>query len=170
MSQTAEARWEQHNEAGCRYFSQGAYSDAEQEFLAAIREATPLGSENLRLASSLSNLGQLKYRQRDLAQAEEYFCRALSIREHALGSDHYGVVQSLNNLATLHYARGELEAAEPMFRRALELTDRHLGREHPDVASALNNLARLYFRQNDFAAAAPLLTRLLALKEAERGP
>lgn len=169
MGHATEASWEQHNEAGCRYFGQGAYADAEQEFLAAIREGTALGAENLRLASSLSNLGQLKYRQRDLAQAETLFLRALTIREHVLGSDHFGVAQSVSNLAVLHYARGELDAAEPLFRRALELSDRHLGRDHPDVAAVLNNLARLYFRRSDFASAAPLLTRLLALKEAERG-
>jgi len=169
MSETIEARWEQHNEAGCRYFGQGAYAEAEQEFAAAIREATALGSESLRLASSLSNLGQLKFRQRDFAEAEQLFRRSLAIRERALGSDHYGVVQSLNNLAMLYYSRGELDAAEPLFRRALDLSERHLGGEHPDVATSLSNLARLLFRRNDFASAAPLLSRLLVLKEAERG-
>ena len=169
MSETTEARWEQHNEAGCRYFGQGAYAEAEQEFAAAIREATALGSESLRLASSLSNLGQLKFRQRDFAEAEQLFRRSLAIRERALGSDHYGVVQSLNNLAMLYYSRGELDAAEPLFRRALDLSERHLGGEHPDVATSLSNLARLLFRRNDFASAAPLLSRLLVLKETERG-
>jgi hypothetical protein len=63
MTDSIESRWEAHNEAGRRYFSQGDFPNAEQAFVAAIREATALGGDNVRLASSLSNLGQLKYKQ-----------------------------------------------------------------------------------------------------------
>jgi tetratricopeptide (TPR) repeat protein len=169
MSDTTETRWERHNEAGRRYFAQGEFGQAEEAFKAAIREATLLGPENLRLAASLSNLGQLKYRQKDLPQAEALFRRSLAIREHVLGADHQGVLQSINNLAALYYARGELEQAEPLFRRALSISETHLGPDHGDVASALNNLARLSFRRSDYAAAAPLLSRLLELKERTLG-
>ena len=144
MTDTIEARWEAHNEAGRRYFSQGDYPNAEQAFVAAIREATALGGDNVRLASSLSNLGQLKYKQKDLAQAEALFRRSLAIRETVLGPEHFGLVQNLNNLAALHYARGELEQAEPLFRRALTISEKALGEDHADVAVTLNNLARLY--------------------------
>ena len=169
MTDTIEARWEAHNEAGRRYFSQGDYPNAEQAFVAAIREATALGGDNVRLASSLSNLGQLKYKQKDLAQAEALFRRSLAIRETVLGPEHFGLVQNLNNLAALHYARGELEQAEPLFRRALTISEKALGEDHADVAVTLNNLARLYFRRNDFKNAAPLLLRLLAIKQEALG-
>ncbi len=169
MTDSIEARWEAHNEAGRRYFSQGDFANAEQAFVAAIREATAIGGDNVRLASSLSNLGQLKYKQKDLAQAEALFRRSLAIRETVLGPEHFGLVQNLNNLAALHYARGELEQAEPLFRRALLISEQALGEAHPDVAVTLNNLARLYFRRNDFKAAAPLLLRLLTIKQEALG-
>jgi tetratricopeptide (TPR) repeat protein len=165
MTDTAEKRWESHNESGRRLFSQGDHAAAEQEFVAAIREATSLGADNVRLASSLSSLGQIKYRQKDLQQAEALFRRALAIRERVLGSDHFSLVQAINNLATLHYSRGELDQAARYFTRALEICDKNLGEKHPDVAVTLNNLARLHFRRNDFVAAAPLLMRLLAIKQ-----
>lgn len=169
MSQTIEARWEQHNEAGRRYFGEGDAIRAEQAFTSAIREAAALGPESLQLASSLSNLGQLKYRQRDFDKAEALFRRSLAIREHALGPDHYGLVQSINNLAALHYAREEFDAAETLFQRALVLSERHFEGDQPDVAVSLNNLARLYFRRNNYEAAAPLLMRLLSIKERAQG-
>jgi len=165
MTETVETRWEGHNENGRRAFTQGDYAQAEQSFIAAIREATLLGADNARLATSLSNLAQLKYRQKDLAQAEALFRRSLAIRERMLGGDHVGLVQNINNLAALHYTRGELAQAEPLFRRALEISDKTLGESHPDVAVTLSNLARLYFRKNDFTSAAPLLLRLLSIKE-----
>lgn len=169
MTDTTESRWEQHNEAGRGYFVRGELAQAEQAFIAAIREATMLGADNLRLAASLSNLGQLKYRQKDFAQAEALFRRSLAIRERVQGPDHYSVVQNINNLAALHFARGELDLAEPLFQRALAVSEKHLGLEHPDVAVCLNNLARLFFRRADHGAAAPLLMRLLTIKERTLG-
>ena len=169
MNDTIETRWEQHNEAGRLSFTDGDYARAEQSFLAAIREATQLGADNVRLASSLSNLGQLKYKQKDFAQAEALFHRALAIRERVLGPEHFGLVQNINNLAALHYARGELDQAEPLFQRALGISQQHLGEAHPDVAVTLNNLARLYFRRNEYASAGPLLARLLTIKEQALG-
>ena len=169
MNDTIETRWEQQNEAGRLSFTDGDFARAEQSFLAAIREATQLGADNVRLASSLSNLGQLKYKQKDFAQAEALFHRALAIRERVLGPEHFGLVQNINNLAALHYARGELDQAEPLFQRALGISQQHLGESHPDVAVTLNNLARLYFRRNEFASAGPLLARLLSIKEQALG-
>ena len=169
MTDTAETRWESHNEEGRRLFSQGDLDAAEREFIAAIREATSLGADNVRLASSLGSLGQIKYRQKDLEQAEALFRRALAIRERVLGADHFSLVQAVNNLATLHYSRGELDQAAAYFARALEICDKNLGEKHPDVAVTLNNLARLHFRRNDFVAAAPLLMRLLAIKQEALG-
>ena len=135
MTDTAETRWESHNEAGRRHFAQGDYAKAEQAFIAAIREASTLGADNVRLASSLSNLGQLKYRQKDLAQAEALFRRSLAMRERVSGPEHLSLVQSLNNLAAIHYGRGELEQAEPLFRRSLQISEKHLGEKHADVSS-----------------------------------
>jgi tetratricopeptide (TPR) repeat protein len=169
MNDTIETRWEQENEAGRLAFTDGDFARAEQSFLAAIREATKLGADNVRLASSLSNLGQLKYKQKDFAQAEALFHRALAIRERVLGPEHFGLVQNINNLAALHYARNELDQAEPLFQRALGISQQHLGEAHPDVAVTLNNLARLYFRRNEYASAGPLLQRLLTIKEQALG-
>ncbi|HEY2896745.1 MAG TPA: tetratricopeptide repeat protein [Gemmatimonadaceae bacterium] len=169
MNDTIETRWEQENEAGRLSFTDGDFARAEQSFLAAIREATKLGADNVRLASSLSNLGQLKYKQKDFAQAEALFHRALAIRERVLGPEHFGLVQNINNLAALHYARNELDQAEPLFQRALGISQQHLGEAHPDVAVTLNNLARLYFRRNEYTSAGPLLERLLSIKEQALG-
>src|SRR5437868_13617867 len=87
MTETTEQRWERHNEGGRRWFAKGDLAQAEQAFIAAIRESMMLGADNLRLASSLSNLGQLKYKQQDFTQAEALFRRSLGIREHALRSE-----------------------------------------------------------------------------------
>lgn len=162
---TTIALWEQHNEAGRLAFSQGDHASAEESFRAAIADAE--GEDSQQLASSLSNLGQLKYQLRDYPVAEELFRRSLDIRERLLGVEHHGLVQTINNLAAVHIARADLEHAEPLFRRALSITERQLGMEHPEVAIFLNNLARLYFKRNAYSQAEPLLLRLLAIKQTQ---
>ena len=158
-------RWEQCNEAGRVFFLQGELARAEESFLAAILEAEGLGADNVRLASSLSNLGQLKYQQRDLAHAERLFRRSLEIRERSLGADHVSVAQNLNNLAALHVARNEHAEAEALLVRALRINEQERGPSHPDVAVTINNLAKLHFKRGAYADAEPLLLRLLALKQ-----
>ena len=165
MSEATTTRWEQYNEAGRLFFLQGDLARAEESFVAAVSEAETLGADNVRLASSLSNLGQLKYQQRDLASAEGLFRRSLDIRERSLGHDHISVAQNLNNLAALHVARNEHAEAEALLVRALHINERERGGSHPDVAVTINNLAKLHFKRGDYASAEPLLLRLLALKQ-----
>lgn len=170
MTETSETRWARLDDAGRKFFTQGDLARAEEAFQAAIRAATGPDADVLQLATSLGNLGQLRYRQRDFDDAESLFKRALELREQAVGAEHLSVVQSINNLAALHYARGDLAQAEPLFRRALSISESHLGDRHPDLAVNLNNLAKLYVRLRDFASAAPLLLRLLSVRESLHGP
>src|SRR5580704_886986 len=100
MSATAASSitWEQYNETGRRLFAEGDLAGAEDAFVAAIAEAERGGGDPLQLASSLGNLAQLKYQQKDHLRAEELFRRSLELREQSLGSDHPSVLTSINNL------------------------------------------------------------------------
>lgn len=164
MTETHTARWEQLNQAGCRYLGSGDFAHADESFKAALVEADQLGPESLHLATTLNNFGQLKYRQREFEQAGDLFRRSLAIRERVLGADHAVVLQSINNLSALYVANGDLTQAEPLLERALTLSQNRLEGAQSDVAVNLNNLARLHFRRNDYQKAEPLLLRLLALK------
>jgi tetratricopeptide (TPR) repeat protein len=156
--------WEQYHEAGRRRFAEGDAAGAEQAFRGAIAEAEQPGGDPLQMASSLSSLGQLKYQQKDYAQAEDCFRRALELREQALGGDHPTVISSINNLAALYVARGALDDAEPLLQRAMAVTIKRVEASQADLAVNLNNLVRLYVKRGDYARAEPMLTQLLAMK------
>jgi tetratricopeptide (TPR) repeat protein len=156
--------WEQYHEAGRRRFAEGDAAGAEQAFRGAIAEAEQPGGDPLQMASSLSSLGQLKYQQKDYAQAEDCFRRALELREHALGGEHPTVISSINNLAALYVARGALDDAEPLLQRAMAVTIKRVEASQADLAVNLNNLVRLYVKRGDYSRAEPMLTQLLAMK------
>jgi tetratricopeptide (TPR) repeat protein len=166
MSATAASSitWEQYNETGRRLFAEGDLAGAEDAFVAAIAEAERGGGDPLQLASSLGNLAQLKYQQKDHLRAEELFRRSLELREQSLGSDHPSVLTSINNLAALYVSRGALDEAEPLLKRAMGASAKRVESAQTDLGVNLNNLARLYFKRGDYRQAEPLLTQLLTLK------
>ena len=166
MSATAASSitWEQYNETGRRLFAEGDLAGAEDAFVAAIAEAERSGGDPLQLASSLGNLAQLKYQQKDHLRAEELFRRSLELREHSLGSDHPSVLTSINNLAALYVSRGALDEAEPLLKRAMGASAKRVESAQTDLCVNLNNLARLYFKRGDYRQAEPLLLQLLTLK------
>ncbi|MEP7064700.1 MAG: tetratricopeptide repeat protein [Gemmatimonadota bacterium] len=163
MAVSTEERWKEHNENGRRHFERAEFAEAEQAYVAALRQATLLG------AVTLTELGQVAFSLRDFQQSESYFRRALTIREQALGTESVDLMQALNDLAAPYYSRGELEQAERLYRRALSIGETQLGELHPDLTVSLSNLARLHQRRADFRAAAPLLGRLFAIKQRSLG-
>ncbi len=165
-SGSPQTSWEQMNETGRRLYGEGNMTGAELAFVAAIEEGERPGSgvDPLRLASSISNLAQLKYQQKDTGHAEELFRRALELREAALGAEHPSVVSSINNLAALYVARGALDEAEPLLLRAMTATSKRLETAQADLSVNINNLVRLYYKRGEYTRAEPLLLQLLATK------
>jgi hypothetical protein len=80
----------------------------------------------------LTSLG--KYRHSALAaygQAEQFFERALAIREKALGPEHPDTAASLSNLAAPLREQRDLAGAWPLYERALAICEKVLGPEQP---------------------------------------
>jgi tetratricopeptide (TPR) repeat protein len=163
MADSPQERWKERNETGRRHFERAEYGEAEQAYIAALRQATLLG------AVTLTELGQVAFSVHDFQRSESYFRRALTIREQAFGKESLDLMQALNDLAAPYYARGELEQAERLFRRALALGEAQLGELDPSLAVTLSNIARLHQRRGDWRTAAPLLGRLLAIKQRALG-
>jgi hypothetical protein len=78
-----------------------------------------LGSQHVDFARTLSGQGELYRAQGKYAQAEQFYQRALAIREQVLGPSHPDVARSLDSLAVLYYAQGKYQQAELLFQRAL---------------------------------------------------
>jgi tetratricopeptide (TPR) repeat protein len=94
--------WDKYDRNGREAAERGHYDEAERSQMAAIKEAEKLGSKNLRLSHSLSELGVVYYEQGKYAKAEALYKRALGIEEELRGSEHTEVAKVLNNLAELY--------------------------------------------------------------------
>ncbi|MEO1086621.1 MAG: tetratricopeptide repeat protein, partial [Acidobacteriota bacterium] len=127
------------NELGMIYGRLQRFDEADvllQEALS-IREA---GDDDELEALTLNNLGNLRWRQGLLTDAEAFHRRALALRESLPEPDPVRIGDSANNLGVLLNALSRPKEAVPFFERALEAHAESYGEDHATTAVARNNL------------------------------
>ena len=135
--------WERYNDTGTEAREQGLYVAAEQQWLAALKEAESFGQQDPRLTATRKKLADLYYAQGEYSEAEPLYQRSLEIMEKARGVEHSDIVTGLDDLASLYAAHGNYAEAEPLYRRSLGIVEKACGAEHPSVATSIENYAAL---------------------------
>jgi CHAT domain-containing protein/Tfp pilus assembly protein PilF len=121
---------------------------------------------NERWASDrLTDLGVVSKDRGDLDAAQDYFRRALAIRERLAGEvGDPEVAATLLNLGVVLKERGDLAGSEQYYTRALAVFER-VEPGSMRVAICLNNLANLAHEHGDFDVALERHRRALAIRE-----
>jgi tetratricopeptide (TPR) repeat protein len=164
-----DSTWGTLDQVGVRAFEQGDYTEAQELLEGAVKEAEKFGPEDLRLASSLNNLGRCLMEQGLSEKAEPVFKRALAIREQKTGPDSVEVAEIFNSLGTVYELRKKPADAEQSFQKALTIRQRKLGPEHIEVAITLNDLGGLYLSQGKLDQAETPLKNALAIRYKKMG-
>lgn len=95
---------------------EGKYDEAFDWYLQSLAVFQALGDTS-RTASTLHNIGVLKYIQKDYAQAEHFHQQSLALRRSA--NDTWGIARSLENLAWVALEKPEWSQAKEMLTEAL---------------------------------------------------
>ncbi len=128
-----ETVWEKYMGDAQKAYEQALYGEAEQLYLAALKETEPFEDEDGRLATSLSKLAALYFTQGKYAQLELLYQRVLAIRERAFGVHHPSVVQTLESYADLLWKQNReteaknIEARYKEIRRTIDEPPPRLG-------------------------------------------
>jgi eukaryotic-like serine/threonine-protein kinase len=115
------------------------------------------GSNSVRVAQSLNDLGVL---ERDLGNpeaAEPLLRESLATRRRLLGNDTNDVAITLVELARVLRDRGRSAESEAPIREALAIRTKIFGDEHRETATSKNELGLLLLDRGDLAGAEPLL-------------
>lgn len=131
-------------------------------------DLTQENSESLEFASLLYKAGIYLRQRSQHALAEQFYLRALHIREQVLGPHHLTVAKSLNGLANLYRDQDNLAQAELFYQRALQISEQQLEPTHSDLAALaaiLNNLALVYTDRGKYEQAKLLYERAFHIME-----
>ena len=75
--------WQSLNDAGVIAYRKGRFSEAEETFRSAVKEAEKIGPQDRRLLTSLNNLALVYDRQGKYTRAEPLYKRSLEIYENS---------------------------------------------------------------------------------------
>ena len=130
-----------------------------------LADATaPLPEDPAEQAFSLLLQGELKFRHRNLLEAESCLRRAVELHARLPDVDASERLRALDALGAVYVSRGDLARAEPVLRDALAAAEILLGEDHEDLGPYLNQLALIQFKRRRYAEAEPILARLVAIK------
>ena len=149
----------------------GAYDRARPLLERALVIGRPVfGSESVRLAQSVHDLGIVLSEKGDYEAAARNLEHALNMRRKLLGPEHPDVAITLVELGRVYQDQGYNRRAEPLQREALAIRRKVLGEAHRETATSLSDLASVLRLNGDFSGAESLLrlcleTNLKALGE-----
>lgn len=135
-----------------------------------LLEVLEAAEDPLLIANAYNSLGNLRWSQNRLDEAEELHQSALALRTEHLGPDHPDVAASHNNLGVLNYAARRYPEALPHLRRATELLESQHGPRHPRVADALGNMGITLQMLDQFAESEKVQRRALEIRRQTLGP
>jgi tetratricopeptide (TPR) repeat protein len=148
------------------YQRQGDYPRSESALVNVLRcQQQSLPANDLRIAVTVGNLGELKRLQRQFRAAETLLKDAVAMHETAGGTAHLALGTSLLSLASVYKDRKQYQLAEPLVRRAMQILDLTAGPGSREAAAALNTLAVLHAELGDFDTAERYLRRAIARRQ-----
>ncbi len=137
------AEWDKHTQAGADAFRENRFGDAERAFQASITEAKAFGEHDMRLATSLTNLGVLYNSRGQFDKAEPLFERAVNIKQKALGPFNVEVFDSAARLCQFYIKRKKYEKADPICQKITQFGEMQI-RELTNMDNSFKHLQNYY--------------------------
>jgi WD40 repeat protein len=116
----------------------------------------------LMLKMTLRQICRCLIRKGQLAEAQEYCSRLLSLCREELGKP--GGMRLMQDIGDAYLDAGDTSNAEPLMERALELRRERFGELHRDTLYSMRQLARLFNRAGRYAEAAGIRAELYAAR------
>ncbi|MBX3073969.1 tetratricopeptide repeat protein [Candidatus Obscuribacterales bacterium] len=153
------AEWEKHTQTGADAFRENRFGEAERAFQASITEAKSFGDNDLRMATSLTNLGVLYNSRGQFEKAEPLFEKAVHIKQKALGAFNTDVADSAARLCQFYLKRKKYEKADPICNKLIQFGEIQI-REFTDMETSFKHLQTFYAHHKDLGRAKALLSEV----------
>ncbi len=119
-------------------------------------------SRAIDVSRALIHLAEILSKEKNLANAEKCYQRALVIRKATLGETHPWTANVMGPLASVKVEQNQYAEAEQLYKNALKIMDPVVPR-NMNYSTLLNGLALCYKRQGKLAEAEPLYKQALEI-------
>lgn len=171
ISQEQVETWDDLNRKVIQLYREGQIQHALKTAEEAAKFGTnTFGPSDIRVASSLNNLGEVYRVLHRYLEAEACYKKALEIQEKVLGKNHIDVASSLNNLGTVYYSLQNYPLSESFYLQAIRI----IKGQNEEINNAkleifFSNLGELYKVSNKYLKAEEVYKTLLSIREKTRG-
>ncbi len=125
--------------------------------------------EELDKAKIFNALGQTYQFQGKREKAQEYYDKALAIRQKNLNPESPAIADTLVLMGTLEFSKRNFAKSEELLKRAMDIQQKSLGPDSVRVATTKFCLGVLYQKQKKTAAAKALVQDALRIREQQLG-
>lgn len=146
-----EAAWNKYTMDGAKAYESGNFGVAQRNFEQSLAEAKKFGANDIRLATSLTNLGVLYSFRGQNAKAGPLFEQAVRIKQKALGGDNYDTVAAVAKLCQFHLKNNPAKA-DPICNRVVGYVDSKL-KEKREIELSFETLNKFYKRHKELEEA-----------------
>jgi tetratricopeptide (TPR) repeat protein len=152
--------WEDHFSSGEAFARTGNYAAAAREFGLALREAERFSSQDLRLVTTLTNMGVVNVHLGHYDEAALLYRRTIALYEQFHPELENALATGLRDFAILNAAERRWSSAERLYLRAYSLQAKNPG---PPLAYTLNGMGELAQERRRFAGAERLYLQALSI-------
>jgi tetratricopeptide (TPR) repeat protein len=135
-----ESIWRTYTDVGCTAYSQGNYELAEKMFLSALENLDLSKTPAIRVGAAYRNLAVACHKQSKLAEAQQYYKKALVAYQNSQVADPALIAWTLDGLAETYFSTRDFIKARPLFKRVLKLYEQLFGEASPVLAPRLLRL------------------------------
>lgn len=158
--------WNKYTEAGAKAYEANNFGQAEKMFQLALKEAEKFGPNDIRLATSLTNVGVIQNFRGNQAKAEPLFEHAIKIKQKVLGPDNPDVVSAVCKLCQFYIGRGNYAKADNLAQKIITFGNRKV-HELNQVQASFKTLIDFYQEHPEFEGAERLMKQAESLTEKE---
>jgi len=127
------------------------------------RETLSSGSDDVKIASLMQWMAELKVQMQQLELALSLFNECLEMRKRMLGEDHLDVASTFHGIGMAHCHNGKYDESMDNLETALRIRSDRLGQQDPQVADSLHALGFVYNQRGDAGRAVELLLDALRI-------
>ena len=121
-------------------------------------------AENLLIAISYNNIGQVWFSKGEYDKALENYEKGFAIKSKILGIDHIELSASYGNIGSIWYFKEDYEKTVYYYEKNLNIRLKNQGEEHSSVAGSYNNLGMTWFKRENTDLAMQYHEKALAIR------